>query len=479
MANFIKKIVDRARSRSSSPTKYQNNDSKRWKQLKFQPLPPGVHSYPIYAVQPKQSHTNHTSCCSKYQNNECCNVPINNTTLPPTANTSQQFLYLKPLTRVGSGGNCSEVDSVDIQVEVLDSVSSHDHQLSKHSLKKIHLNRPRSARSNSPLKKTSTSPDVTSKKSRSKSPTKKTLQITNTLDYLSVQCASEGCSAALIVEDTKFLVCKHQLSHASDYFRTLFLTNKSMPLSGSYQNSCNEFAIIVSTYTHPPPALQFKWFLESTIQSPLLNDITDETLETCMRLSKRFRAMGLEARCSRYIQDNVAKKTPLVALCWLNWILKHKFDRNTYDACLPNVATASLQCLERHRNMISERLLADLLAAKLRTIYDQAVTVFQTIHNMDHFHVDVDRCPRCGRQQEQGKVRVQASPCKKLLGCERCMKHMTCELNGKNREALQACYQCPHGLIPLNDHTPDCQCQIPILASHLKECNFSFLPDQC
>uniref|UniRef100_A0A914RKH8 Uncharacterized protein n=1 Tax=Parascaris equorum TaxID=6256 RepID=A0A914RKH8_PAREQ len=73
-----------------------------------------------------------------------------------------------------------------------------------------------------------------------------------------------------------------------------------------------------------------------------------DTLETCMRLSKRFRAQGLEMRC-------------------------HKFDRATHDACLPCVASSSLNCLEQHRNMITEKLLADLLAAKLRTLYDQVI----------------------------------------------------------------------------------------------------------
>ncbi|VDK19492.1 unnamed protein product [Anisakis simplex] len=90
-----------------------------------------------------------------------------------------------------------------------------------------------------------------------------------------------------------------------------------------------------------------------------------------MRLSKRFKAQGLEMRCARYIQENVNKKSPMVALCWLNWVLKHKFDRASHDACLPCVASASLQCLEQHRNMITEKLLADLLAAKLRMLYDQ------------------------------------------------------------------------------------------------------------
>ncbi|VDN41228.1 unnamed protein product [Gongylonema pulchrum] len=204
-----------------------------------------------------------------------------------------------------------------------------------------------------------------------RSPIKRLPQILHTLDYLSPQCQNEGCSAALIIQDTKFLVCKHQLSHASDYFRALFLANKSVPISGAYQNSYNEFAIVVSSFSHPPPATQFKWFLESAIQAPILSDITDDTLETCMRLSKRFRAKGVEMRCARYIQDNVSKKAPMVALCWLNWVLKHKFDQATHDACLPCVASASLRCLEEHRNMVTEKLLADLLAAKLRTLYDQ------------------------------------------------------------------------------------------------------------
>lgn len=32
----------------------------------------------------------------------------------------------------------------------------------------------------------------------------------------------------------------------------------------------------------------------------------DEMLETCMRLSKRFRAKHLEMKCAKYIQDNVS-----------------------------------------------------------------------------------------------------------------------------------------------------------------------------
>ncbi|KAM3717406.1 Chromosomal replication initiator protein DnaA [Dirofilaria immitis] len=340
------------------------------------------------------------------------------------------------------------------------------------NLKKKHISRPRST---SPQKTPQISLDETSKKSRSKSPVKRFPQISETLDYLSPQCNLGGCSATLIVQDTKFLVCKHQLSHVSDYFRALFLANKSIPISGAHHNSHNEFAIIVSSFRHPPPAIQFKWFLESVIQSSIFSDITDDKLETCMRLSKRFRAKSLEIKCARYIQDNVTKKTPMVALCWLNWVLKHKFDQATHDACLPCVAAASVKCLEEHRNLISERLLADLLAAKLRTLYDQAVTVFQTIHSMDHFYVDVPKCPNCGRQREQGKVRVQASPCRKMLGCERCLREYGCNLNGKDHKDLQACYQCEHGLVPLNDHTADCQCQIPLLATHLKGLQPHFL----
>lgn len=67
----------------------------------------------------------------------------------------------------------------------------------------------------------------------------------------------------------------------------------------------------------------------------------------------------------------VNKKAPMVALCWLNWVLKHKFDKATRNACLPRVATSSLTSLEEHRTMITEKLLADLFAAKLRALYAQ------------------------------------------------------------------------------------------------------------
>lgn len=37
----------------------------------------------------------------------------------------------------------------------------------------------------------------------------------------------------------------------------------------------------------------------------------DDTLETCMRLSKRFQAKGLEMACGRYIRENVSPSTVL------------------------------------------------------------------------------------------------------------------------------------------------------------------------
>lgn len=80
------------------------------------------------------------------------------------------------------------------------------------------------------------------------------------------------------------MVCKHQLSHVSDYFRALFLANKSSPIPGAYHNSCNEFAVVVSSFKHPPPAVQFKWFLESVIQGPAFGDITG----TCLFLSYSY-----------------------------------------------------------------------------------------------------------------------------------------------------------------------------------------------
>uniref|UniRef100_A0A0R3QT42 TNFR-Cys domain-containing protein n=1 Tax=Brugia timori TaxID=42155 RepID=A0A0R3QT42_9BILA len=65
---------------------------------------------------------------------------------------------------------------------------------------------------------------------------------------------------------------------------------------------------------------------------------------------------------------------------------------------------------------------------------------------------------------------------RKILGCERCLREFGCNLSGKDHKELQACYQCEHGLTALNDHTDDCQCQIPLLASHLSGLQSHFLP---
>uniref|UniRef100_A0AC35GYA0 BTB domain-containing protein n=1 Tax=Panagrolaimus sp. PS1159 TaxID=55785 RepID=A0AC35GYA0_9BILA len=211
--------------------------------------------------------------------------------------------------------------------------------------------------------------------------------------------------------DSKFLACKHQLSQASVFFRTLFIDHRAFPVSGVEQTSTNEFVVVVSGLRYPPPATQFRWFIESSIPCPILKDITEETLETCMRLSKRFEAKGLEVRCQKFIIENVDTRPPIMAVCWLNWTLKHRFDKRCLQACLPVVARLSLLELEAHRKMITEKIMADLLAMKLRATYLQAGTVFQTIHNMDHFQINVEKCPRCNRQKEQGRVRVYANPC--------------------------------------------------------------------
>ncbi|PIO55117.1 hypothetical protein TELCIR_23500, partial [Teladorsagia circumcincta] len=80
-------------------------------------------------------------------------------------------------------------------------------------------------------------------------------------------------------------------------------------------------------------------------------------------------------------------------------------------ACMPVVARLSLASLEHHRHMMSERIFANILAAKLRGCYEKAVHVFRTIHRLDHFSVDMDRCPRCGRIKDGMKVKVNADPC--------------------------------------------------------------------
>ncbi|WKY13691.1 hypothetical protein Q1695_004486 [Nippostrongylus brasiliensis] len=308
-------------------------------------------------------------------------------------------------------------------------------------------------RSHSPRKERRTNDDKTT--SRSKSPQKQR-SVTNSFDYLNSQCHLEGCSASIVVNSTRFLLCRHQLCHASDYFKNLFLTHRKN----------EDVHVAVSGMSNPSPATQFRWFVESCIPCPALRDITDDTLETCMRLSRRFQANGLVVRCSKYIIENVYNRQPIVALCWLNWSLKHRFDDQVQLACMPVVARLSLASLEHHRHMMSERVFADILAAKLRGCYEKAVHVFRTIHRMDHFSVDLDRCPRCGRVKDGMKVKVNADPCRKQIGCDRCHRE-GCEIEEKAGEDLQAFYQCAHALLPLNDTTDECHCQTRMLAAHL------------
>uniref|UniRef100_A0A7I4YXB8 BTB domain-containing protein n=1 Tax=Haemonchus contortus TaxID=6289 RepID=A0A7I4YXB8_HAECO len=309
-------------------------------------------------------------------------------------------------------------------------------------------------RSHSPRKERRQQPEEKTK-SRSKSP-QKHRSITNSFDYLNSQCHLEGCSASIVVNSTRFLICRHQLCHASEYFKNLFLTHRRN----------EDVHVAVSGMTSPSPATQFRWFVESCIPCPALRDITDDTLETCMRLSRRFQASGLVVRCSKFIRENVHNRQPIVALCWLNWCLKHRYDEQVQLACMPVVARLSLASLEQHRHMMSERVFADIIAAKLRGCYEKAVHVFRTIHRMDHFSVDMDRCPRCGRIKDGMKVKVNADPCRKQIGCDRCHRE-GCEIEEKAGEDLQAYYQCPHGLLPLNDTTEECHCQSPMLAIHL------------
>ncbi|KAJ1362210.1 hypothetical protein KIN20_021681 [Parelaphostrongylus tenuis] len=204
-------------------------------------------------------------------------------------------------------------------------------------------------RSYSPRKDRRNHDDKTS--SRSKSPQKRR-SVTNSFDYLNSQCHLEGCCASIIVNNTRFLICRHQLCHASEYFKNLFLTH----------DKNEDVHVAVSGLSTPAPATQFRWFIESCIPCPALRDITDDTLETCMRLSRRFKANGLAVRCSKFILENVHNRQPIVALCWLNWCLKHRFDEQIQSSCLPVVARLSLARLEQHRHMMSERVFLPTLS---------------------------------------------------------------------------------------------------------------------
>ncbi|ETN77180.1 hypothetical protein NECAME_03280, partial [Necator americanus] len=81
---------------------------------------------------------------------------------------------------------------------------------------------------------------------------------------------------------------------------------------------------------------------------------------------------------------------PIVALCWLNWCLKHRFDEQVQSACLPVVARLSLASLEQHRHMMSERVFANILAAKLRGCYEKAF--YQCPHALLPLNDTTDEC---------------------------------------------------------------------------------------
>jgi hypothetical protein len=80
----------------------------------------------------------------------------------------------------------------------------------------------------------------------------------------------------------------------------------------------------------------------------------------------------------------------MTALCWLNWVFKHRFDKTVREKCLPVVARLPLIQLEKHRQMVpgiiinnnyrltifnsnltTENVYSDILAMKLRTSYNQ------------------------------------------------------------------------------------------------------------
>ncbi|PIC30640.1 hypothetical protein B9Z55_021813 [Caenorhabditis nigoni] len=314
------------------------------------------------------------------------------------------------------------------------------------------------ARSHSPRKMKRESNEERKLKSKSKSPQKKmgpSTAVINQLDYLNSQCHLEGCRADIVVNSTRFMLCRHQLCHASVFFKDL--------LSGSKESN-KDYHVNVSNMSDPTPSTQFRWFVESCIPCPALKDISDETLETCMRLSQRFQAKGLELRCMKYLIENAHLRQPIVALCWLNWALKHNFDSQTHSALLPSVSRLSLNALQRHRHMITEHIYSDIITAKLRSTYDKTVQVFLAIHKIDHFSADLDICPRCKRTKDGMKIKVHCDPCRKQVGCDRCYQE-GCEISA--REDLQAFFKCPHGMTPINDTTDDCHCQIPYMAQYL------------
>ena len=47
-------------------------------------------------------------------------------------------------------------------------------------------------------------------------------------------------------QDSRFLVCKHQLSHSSDFFRTLFLNSYALPMEGVRHVGEDEYVVQVT-----------------------------------------------------------------------------------------------------------------------------------------------------------------------------------------------------------------------------------------
>lgn len=206
---------------------------------------------------------------------------------------------------------------------------------------------------------------------------------------------------------------------------------------------------------------------------------SDDTLETCMRLSKRFAAKGLEVRCSNFIVEQVSheglgkgippqveRRAPIVTLCWLNWTLKHRFERRVAAACLPVVARLPLASLEEHRQMLSERLFADVLAAKLRSCFDKVrgatgsgsgrrrASSRQSIRWIISVWISIAALA-AGASRNRAKCACTPIPAgespalsrhalRKLVGCERCLQDKGCEI--ENRDELQVV--CPPCLPP-------------------------------
>lgn len=57
------------------------------------------------------------------------------------------------------------------------------------------------------------------------------------------------------------------------------------------------------------------------------------------------------------------------------------------------------------------------------------------------------------------KLYLNSQISRKLIGCDRCLKDLGCEIEKRADGELQAFYQCEHGLLPFGDETEDCACQ--------------------